>query len=284
MLETCKSCGTVFEVNESILTEKIQWFKCGVCSKKWIPSSTLNKNQTFQNNEDKNKSEKVKSELASIKSVVEDKSKILAKKSNPVLDQKNKSVAEIGSELSLSKLHKNNNINNKDLNKRKDKQNTNIAKKSNFLPFIIMFIISVFSLIIFFRSLLISYSFIYFPNYTKNYIAEINSFFNKIELPILAQINYLNLNNFIATLQEKEVRFTGIIKNNSNRPILMPRIKILAIREDRKIIFEKTLILEDKIILPNSEIIFNKTLKIEMENKKENVTVRASLLKKVFDY
>jgi hypothetical protein len=140
-----------------------------------------------------------------------------------------------------------------------------------------MFIISVFSLIIFFRSLLISYSFLYIPNFTKTYIAEINYFFNKIELPILAQTNYLNLNNFIATLQEKEVRFTGIIKNNSNRPILMPRIKILAIREDRKIIFEKTLILEDKII-------FNKTLKIQMENKKENVTVRASLLKKVFDY
>ena len=64
----------------------------------------------------------------------------------------------------------------------------------------------------------------------------------------------------------------------------MPRIKILAIREDRKIIFEKTLILEDKIILPNSEIIFNKTLKIQMDNKKENVTVRATLIKKVFDY
>lgn len=283
MLETCKSCGTVFEVNESILTEKIQWFKCGVCSKKWSSSSTPNINQTFQNSEDKNKSEKVKNELASIKSVVEGKSKILAKKSNPVLDQKNKSVAEIGSELSLSKLHKNKNINNKDLSKRKDKQNTNIAKKYNFLPFIIMFIISVFSLIIFFRSLLISYSFLYFPNYTKNYIAEINYFFNKIELPILAQTNYLSLNNFIATLQEQEVRFTGIIKNNYNSPILMPRIKILAIREDRKIIFEKTLILEDKIILPNSEIVFNKTLKIQMENKKENVTVRAALIKKVFD-
>ena len=147
-----------------------------------------------------------------------------------------------------------------------------------------MFIISVFSLIMFFRSLLISYSFLYLPNYTKNYIAEINYFFNKIELPILAQTNYLNLNNFIATLQEEEVRFTGIIKNNSNIPILVPRIKILAIREDRKIIFEKTLILEDKIILPNSEIIFNKTLKIQMENKKENVTVRATLIKKVFDY
>ncbi len=36
---------------------------------------------------------------------MEDKSKILAKKLNPVLDQKNKTVAEIASELSLSKLN-----------------------------------------------------------------------------------------------------------------------------------------------------------------------------------
>ena len=45
------------------------------------------------------------SALVLIKSVVEDKSKILAKKSNPALKQKNKSVAEIASELSLSKVN-----------------------------------------------------------------------------------------------------------------------------------------------------------------------------------
>ena len=33
MHETCKSCGTVFEVNGSVLTNNIQWFKCGVCMK-----------------------------------------------------------------------------------------------------------------------------------------------------------------------------------------------------------------------------------------------------------
>ena len=64
----------------------------------------------------------------------------------------------------------------------------------------------------------------------------------------------------------------------------MPRIKILAIREDRKIILEKILILEDKIIRPNSEISFNKIIKLQMQNKTENVTVKATLLKKVFDY
>ena len=41
MLETCKSCGTVFEVDESILTKNIQWLKCGVCNEKWVLSSNF---------------------------------------------------------------------------------------------------------------------------------------------------------------------------------------------------------------------------------------------------
>ena len=101
MHETCKSCGTVFEVNESVFTNNIQWFKCGVCNEKWALSSTQKESLI----ENRNKSNKVQQELASIKSIVEDKSKILAKKLNPVLDQKNKTVAEIASELSLHKLN-----------------------------------------------------------------------------------------------------------------------------------------------------------------------------------
>ena len=49
MLETCKACGTVFEVDESILTDNIQWFKCGVCNKKWNLSSRLDKNSIPKN-------------------------------------------------------------------------------------------------------------------------------------------------------------------------------------------------------------------------------------------
>ena len=283
MLETCKSCGTVFEVDESTITKKIQWFKCGVCNKKWNSSFTLDKNLMSQPYENKNKSEKVKSELASIKSVVEDKSKKLAKKSNPVLDQKNKSVAEIASELSLSTLNENKNVNNENLKKRKDLLSVNNQKKFNLLPILIILIILTISVLIFFRSLLISYGFLYFPNNTKPHITKINKFLNSIELPILSQTNHLNLINFVATLKEQEVRLSGVIKNNSNIPILMPRIKILAIREDRKIIFENTLILEENIVPPKSEIILNKLLNIQIENKKENVTVKAVLLKKVFD-
>ena len=277
MHETCKSCGTIFEVDESVLTENIQWFKCGVCNKKWSSSTSLDKNSKSEKNEHKNKSEQVKHELASIKSVVEDKSKILAKKNNPVLDQKNKTVAEIASELSLSELNKSKDTINKKLEKTKDQNN---SKKFNLLPFIIIFIVLFLSFAIFFRPFLISYGFLYFPTFTQTHIEKINTFFNKIELPILSQTNYLNLTNFIATVQEQEVRFTGVIKNNSKTPILTPRIKILVIREDRKIILEKILILDEKIIPTTTGITFNKRLIIDIENKKENVTVKATFLKK----
>ena len=279
MHETCKSCGTVFEVNKSVLTNNIQWLKCGVCNEKWALSSTPSVIE--KNVETRDRNEKVKQELASIKSVVEDKSKILAKKLNPVLDQKNKTVAEIASELSLSKLNKNDKINVKKAENGNDKKK---IKKLNILPFLIISLGLISFLAIFYRSTLLGYSFFYFPDHSQNYIEKINSLFAKIDLPILADTKNLNLINFIATVQEQEVRFSGRIKNVSKRPILVPRIKILLIREDRKIILEKILILEDKIIFPNSEIGFNQLVKEKTLNQKENVTVKATLLKKIFEY
>ena len=281
MHERCKSCGTLFEVNQSILTSNIKWLKCGVCNKKWALSSKQKENLIKNDAEIKYKTEKVKKELASIKSVVEDKSKILAKKTNPALDQKNKTVSEIASELSLSKLNENNKnkIKKNEIGSEKKK-----AKKLNILPFFITALVLVFLLAIFFRSTLLSYSFFYFPNHSQNYFKKINSFFTKIDLPILADTKNLNLTNFVATVQEQEVKFSGTIKNISKRPLLVPRIKILGVREDRKIILEKILILEDKIISPNSEISFSKLVTVKIQNQKENVTVKATLLKKLFEY
>ena len=275
MHEKCKSCGTIFEVNESILTNNIRWLKCGVCNQKWVLPSTSKENPI----ENTNKTEKVKQELASIKSIVEDKSKILAKTPNPVLDQKNKTVAEIASELSLSKLNENNK------NKIEKTKKANEKKKNNRLNILPLFVIAlclILFLAIFFRSTLLSYSFFYFPNYTQTYIEKINSLFTKIDMPILADTKNLNLTNFIAKVQEQEIRFTGAIKNISKRPMLVPRIKILGVREDRKIIMEKILTLEDKIIFPNSEISFNKLVRVNIQNQKDNVTVKATLLKKIF--
>ena len=279
MHETCKSCGTVFEVNRSVFKKNIQWFKCGVCDEKWALSPGQKENLI----ENRNKSNKVQQELASIKSIVEDKSKILAKKLNPVLDQKNKTVAEIASELSLSRLNEDdkNNV------KKTERENDKNKKKNNklkTLPFIIMTLGLIFFLAIFFRSTLLSYSFVYFPNHTQSYIEKINSIFTKINLPILTDTKNLNLINFIAKVQKQEIRFTGKIKNISKRPVLVPRIKILGIREDRKIIVEKILILEDKIISPNSEISFNKSVGVNIQNQKDNVTIKATLLKKISEY
>ena len=67
-------------------------------------NKSVNKNTLTKETIFKDKSEQVKYELASIKSAVEDKTKNMSKKNNHVLDQKNKSVAEIASELSESKL------------------------------------------------------------------------------------------------------------------------------------------------------------------------------------
>ena len=128
----------------------------------------------------------------------------------------------------------------------------------------------------------INCSFLYFPNYSQNYTKTINELFKKINLPILSETKYLILTNFTAIFQNQEVKFSGIIKNTSERPILTPRIKILGIREDRKIILEKILILEEKIISPSSEISFNKLVNSQINQNEENVSVKATLLKKIF--
>ena len=288
MLETCNSCGTVFDIDETILSKKIQWLRCSICNEKWSVSSTFLKKFDQHKIIDKeklaspspiykDKSEQVKYELASIKSAVEDKTKNMSK-NNPVLEQKNKSVSEIASELSVSKLKTDDENQAKPKNKVKIKKS---SKKDNFLPLILLIIIAIFSAALFFRSTLLSYSFLYFPKYTSNYESKFNELFYSIKLPILAELNHLSMINFVATFQNQKVKFSGTIKNTSNRPILIPRVKILAVREDRKIILEKVLNLKDKIIMPLSEITFSEVL--EMQLKKENVTVKATLLKKISD-
>ena len=288
MLQTCNSCGTVFDIDETILSKKIQWLRCSICNEKWSVSSTFLKKFDQHKIIDKeklaspspiykDKSEQVKYELASIKSAVEDKTKNMSK-NNPVLEQKNKSVSEIASELSVSKLKTDDENQAKPKNKVKIKKT---SKKDNFLPLILLIIIAIFSAALFFRSTLLSYSFLYFPKYTSNYESKFNELFYFIKLPILAELNHLSMINFVATFQNQKVKFSGTIKNTSNRPILIPRVKILAVREDRKIILEKVLNLKDKIIMPLSEIKFSEVL--EMQLKKENVTVKAILLKKISD-
>ncbi len=290
MLETCHSCGTVFDIDENILSKKIKWLRCGVCNEKWSVSSIVHEKFDQSTTKDrkkfvstkvrfKNKSEQVKHELAIIKSAVEDKTKNMSPKNNPVLEQKNKSVYEIASELSASKVTKDGEVEVKSKNKV---INNDPSTKKNFIPFIFLLIIILFSTLLFFRSVLLSYSFLYFPKYTKSYEYKLNELFNYIKLPILADLNHLKMINFVATFQNEKVKFVGTIKNTSNRPILAPRVKILAIREDRKIILEKIITFKDKIIFPFSEKKFSEML--EINSKKENINLKATLIKKIYDF
>ena len=290
MFKTCKSCGTTFDLDENILSKNVLWLKCSVCNEKWSLSDkpsedTKKKNVNIDNklmagkNNSINQTEKVTSELASIKSVVEDQTKKMSKKNNPILDIKNKSVAEISSELSASKLKSEDLKQEKNVDTIKNKIKKD-KKKFNFFPFVFIFLILFFSSLLFFRSALFSYSYFYFPKNTKKYIVKINDVLSSVQLPILVELGHVKMVDFVATIQQETVKFSGVVKNNSSRPILTPRIRILAIREDRKILMEKIIVINEKIIMPSSTIEFNDFSRIN--SKEENISVKAVILKKLF--
>ena len=290
MFKTCKSCGTTFDLDENILSKNVFWLKCSVCNEKWSLSDkpsedTEKKNINIDNklkagkNNSINQTEKVTSELASIKSVVEDQTKKMSKKNNPILDIKNKSVAEISSELSASKLKSEDLKQEKNVDTIKNKIKKD-KKKFNFFPFVFIFLILFFSSLLFFRSALFSYSYFYFPKNTEKYIVKINDVLSSVQLPILVELGHVKMVDFVATIQQDTVKFSGVVKNNSSRPILTPRIRILAIREDRKILMEKIIVTNEKIIMPSSTIEFNDFSRIN--SKEENISVKAVILKKLF--
>jgi predicted Zn finger-like uncharacterized protein len=279
MLQTCKSCGTVFEIDEGLLSTNVKWLKCSVCNQKWNVSKEGKKdfdNDIIEtkNHKSNDQSLKVKQDLASIKSVVEKKTKTMSLQKSSALEQKNKTVVEIASELSASKLKPN------------DKSVSKPNKKSRFRKvYFLYFVISLIMLtamVIFFRPLILAYTYFYFPKYADFYSKQINLISLKIKSPILVELNHLNLKDFVATSKDREIKFSGMITNDSKRPILVPRIKILAVREDRKIILEKILVLGPKIIKPNSMIKFQDSVQFKSNN--ENISVKATLLKELINF
>ena len=290
MFKTCKSCGTTFDLDENTLSKNVLWLKCSVCNEKWSLSDKPSEDKKKKNvnidnklkaekNNSINQTEKVTSELASIKSVVEDQTKKMSKKNNPILDIKNKSVAEISSELSASKLKSEDIKQEKNVDTIKNKIKKD-KKKFNFFPFVFIFLILFFSSLLFFRSALFSYSYFYFPKNTEKYIVKINDVLSSVQLPIFVELGHVKMVDFVATIEQETVKFSGVIKNNSSRPILTPRIRILAIREDRKILMEKIIVTNEKIIMPSSTIEFNDFSRIN--SKEENISVKAVILKKLF--
>lgn len=291
MNETCKSCGTVFDLDEKILSDKIHWLKCSVCNEKWSVSLEKNRiiseekiEETSINNSHNDEINKVKSELASIKLVVENKSKQMSNINNPILELKNKSVSEIAAELSASKL-KTDNL--KVIESIEQKKNTNQnnktkIKKVRLFPLVLVLFFLVTGVSVFFRSPIMSYSYVYFPMLTEKYSKKINSFFNFIKLPLFAELSHIEIIDFGATFQNNDVKFFGILINNTSRPILAPKIKVLAVTEDGKIVVEKIIPITQKILMPSSKIEFYDIVK--MNFKKENISVRATILKEIFVY
>ena len=137
-------------------------------------------------------------------------------------------------------------------------------------------------LVLLFRSNLIGYTYLYFPQYSNLYSDKLKQISINLKLPIYAELDHINLKDFVATFQKEEIIFTGIVTNSSTRPVLVPRIKILVVREDRKIIFEKILVLKEKIIKPDSTITFENKVKLKLVT--ENMSVKATLLNKIYDY
>ena len=291
MNETCKSCGTVFDLDEKILSDKIHWLKCSVCNEKWSVSLEKNRiiseekiEKTSINNSHNDEINKVKSELASIKLVVENKSKQMSNINNPILELKNKSVSEIAAELSASKL-KTDNL--KVIESIEQKKNTNQnnktkIKKVRLFPLVLVLFFLVTGVSVFFRSPIMSYSYVYFPMLTEKYSKKINSFFNFIKLPVFAELSHIEIIDFGATFQNNDVKFFGILINNTSRPILAPKIKVLAVTEDGKIVVKKIISITQKILMPSSKIEFYDIVKINF--KKENISVRATILKEILVY
>ena len=127
---------------------------------------------------------------------MEDKTKNMSKKNNYVLDQKNKSVAEIASELSASKLRNDHLIKTKFKNEVDTKKS---LKKNSLMPFLLLISIIALSSLLIFRSAFLGYSFLYFSKITDNYIPKIHQILNYIKLPILAELSHIDMINFVAT-------------------------------------------------------------------------------------
>ena len=299
MNETCKSCGTVFDLDEKTLSNNVHWLKCSVCNEKWgvslkndnvintnkndrITSKDNIENDTLTSFQEYDEMNKVKNELASIKLVVENKTKQMSNLNNPILELKNKSVAEIAAELSASKIKTDNLKVNRTLEQKinTNKNNKNKIKKAKLFPLIIVLLFLVIGATLFFRSPILGYGYLYFPTLTQKYDEKINLFFNVIHLPIFVELDHIKTVDFGATFQKNDVKFFGIIKNNSLRPIIAPKIKVLAVTEDGKILIEKTIPMIRKVLMPSSEIEFYDIVK--MNFKKENVSVRATILREAF--
>ena len=294
MLEKCLKCNTSFEVDESLITSKLKFFKCSVCDNEWPFVNNKNSEKSPENLSE----EKLRKDLEAIRSEIEKKTDILSneikaqpnKKITKVKNQnyntKKKTVAQIAEEIAEAsvknretKIIKNKKKINKKTSNIETLKNVNSKQRSFAIPLIIFISILFISSSIYFRNNVVSLSHSYFPNFVEKNFHKLFDLFKHIKIPFYADFINLEIENFGAVYEGKSVKFFGNIKNNSKYSILTPTLKVIMTTEDGKILAETIIKSTQPFISSNNFIKINHL--ILTNQKYNNATIRATIMKEI---
>jgi len=294
MLEKCLKCNTSFEVDESLITSKLKFFKCSVCDNEWPFVNNKNLEKSTENISE----QKLRKDLDAIRSEIEKKTDILSKEikvqpkekitkvKNQNYNTKKKTVAQIAEEIAEAsvknretKIIKNKKQINKKTSSIETLKNINSKQKSFAIPLIIFISILVISSSVYFRNNVVSLSHSYFPNFVEKNFHKVFDLFKHVKIPFYADFKNLEIENFSAVYEGKSVKFFGSIKNNSRYSILTPTLKVIMTTEDGKILAETIIKSTQTFISSNNLIKINHL--ILTNQKYNNATIRATIMKEI---
>ena len=294
MLEKCLKCNTSFEVDESLITSKLKFFKCSVCDNEWPFVNNKNSETSSENISE----EKLRKDLDAIRSEIEKKTDILSKEikvkpkekitkvKNQNYNTKKKTVAQIAEEIAEAsvknretKIIKNKKQINKKTSSIETLKNINSKQKSFVIPLIIFISILVISSSVYFRNNVVSLSHSYFPNFVEKNFHKVFDLFKHVKIPFYADFKNLEIENFGAVYEGKSVKFFGNIKNNSKYSILTPTLKVIMTTEDGKILAETIIKSTQTFISSNNLIKINHL--ILTNQKYNNATIRATIMTEI---
>ena len=294
MLEKCLKCNTSFQVDESLITSKLKFFKCSVCNNEWPFVNNKNSKNLPENMSE----EKLRKDLDAIRSEIEKKTDILSneikaqpkekitKVKNQNYNTKKKTVAQIAEEIAEAsvknretKIIKNKKQINKKTSNIETLKNVNSKQNSFAIPLIIFIFILFVSSSIYFRNNVVSFGHSYFPNFVEKNFYKVFNLFKQVKIPFYADFKNLEIENFGAVYEGKSVKFFGNIKNNSKYSILTPTLKVIMTTEDGKILAETIIKSTQPFISSNTFVKINHL--ILTNQKYNNATIRATIMREI---